>query len=92
MWEKDPVPWLQDVFVTPRHLAIVMEHCNGGDLASLISKRLRHGVRSSETRSAQLLLQHQEIPPGVSTLLPWRHWCKSDRCIGRCIHLLTPGD
>ena len=37
-------PRLQDVFVTPRHLAIVMEHCNGGDLASLISKRLRHGV------------------------------------------------
>jgi serine/threonine protein kinase len=35
---------LQDVFVTPRHLAIVMEYCNGGDLASLISKRLRHGV------------------------------------------------
>lgn len=37
-------PPAQDVFVTPGHLAIVMEHCNGGDVASLISRRLRHGV------------------------------------------------
>lgn len=33
------------MFVTQQHLAIVLEHCNGGDLAGLVSKRLRRGVR-----------------------------------------------
>lgn len=41
------VCWLsQEVFTLPSHLAIVMSHCNGGDLATLIGDRLDRGVSS----------------------------------------------
>lgn len=48
---------LLDVFVTPRHLAIVLEHCNGGDLAGLISKRLRRGERGMSEDEARYYFQ-----------------------------------
>ncbi len=35
----------QDVFVTAQHLAIVTSYANGGDLATLIGRRIEHGVR-----------------------------------------------
>ena len=41
---------MQEVFLSDHHLAIVMDYCNGLDLATLIGERLQCGVRPRRFR------------------------------------------